>query len=143
MCPSSAELIVSIRHLVYVTVYRWPFGVQVWMRLISSKPAHQTVIYTQWHIPDVLLIQLILLMMGIWLALKHVENRNKHTCKRIVRQVGYLQIGVFYRDARSTEHELLILSARSLYKIYFLRTAQLTHWGRGHLNCLNARSRGF
>jgi len=30
MCPSSGELIVSIRHLVYVTVYRWPFGVQVW-----------------------------------------------------------------------------------------------------------------
>ena len=25
-------LIVSIRHLVYVTLYRWPFGVQVWMR---------------------------------------------------------------------------------------------------------------
>jgi len=61
--PSSGELIVSIRHLVYVTLYRWPFGVQVWM-LLSSKPAHQTVIYTEWHIPDVVLIQLILLMMG-------------------------------------------------------------------------------
>jgi len=36
--------IVSVRHLVYVTVFRWPFGVQVWMR-VSSKPAHQTVIY--------------------------------------------------------------------------------------------------
>ena len=33
---SSGELIVSIRHLVYVTLYRWPFGVQVWMRLQSS-----------------------------------------------------------------------------------------------------------
>jgi hypothetical protein len=33
MCPSSGELNVSIRHLVYVTMYRWPFGVQVWMRL--------------------------------------------------------------------------------------------------------------
>jgi len=32
MCPSSGEWIVSIRHLVYVTLYRWPFGVQVWMR---------------------------------------------------------------------------------------------------------------
>ena len=29
MCPSSGELIVSIRHLVYVTLHRWPFGVQV------------------------------------------------------------------------------------------------------------------
>jgi len=59
-CPSSGELIVSIRHLVYVTLYRWPFGVQV-------APAHQTVIYTEWHIPDVVLIQLVLLMMGTWL----------------------------------------------------------------------------
>jgi len=63
MCPSSGELIVSI-YLVYVTLCRWPSGVQVW---ISFKPAHQTVIYTQWHIPDVVLIQLIPLMMGTWL----------------------------------------------------------------------------
>jgi len=34
---------------------------------VSSKPAHQTVIYTEWHIPDIVLIQLILLMMGTWL----------------------------------------------------------------------------
>jgi len=36
MCPLSGELIVSIRHLVYVTLYRWPFGVQVWIRLIQT-----------------------------------------------------------------------------------------------------------
>jgi len=36
MFPSSGELIVSIRHLVYVTLYRWPFGVQFWMRLIQT-----------------------------------------------------------------------------------------------------------
>jgi hypothetical protein len=34
---------------------------------------------------------------------KHVENRNKHTRKRTVRQVGYW-LGL-YRDARSTEHK--------------------------------------
>jgi len=34
---------------------------------VSSKPAHQAVTYTEWHIPDVILIQLILLMMGTWL----------------------------------------------------------------------------
>jgi len=34
---------------------------------VWSKPAHQTVIYTEWHIPDVVLTQLILLMMGTWL----------------------------------------------------------------------------
>jgi len=49
--------VVLIRHLVYVTVCRWLFGVQVWM-----EPAHQTVTYIQWHIPDVVLIQLVLLM---------------------------------------------------------------------------------
>jgi hypothetical protein len=32
MFLSTEELIVSIRHLVYVTLYRWPFSVQVWMR---------------------------------------------------------------------------------------------------------------
>jgi len=26
MCPSSGKLIVSVRHLVYVTLYRWPCG---------------------------------------------------------------------------------------------------------------------
>ena len=36
MCPSTGELIVSIRHLVYVTLYRRRFGVQVWMRLLYS-----------------------------------------------------------------------------------------------------------
>ena len=56
-CTPSGELIVSIRHLVYVTLYRWPLGVQVWLSL-------KTVIYTECHIPDVVLIQLILLMMG-------------------------------------------------------------------------------
>jgi hypothetical protein len=33
----------------------------------SSKCAHQTVIYIEWHIPDVVLIQLIVLMIGTWL----------------------------------------------------------------------------
>jgi len=39
MCPSSGELIVSIRHLVYVTLYRW--------LVCRFAPAHQTVIYTE------------------------------------------------------------------------------------------------
>jgi len=29
MCPSSGELIVSMRHLLYVTLCRWPSGMQV------------------------------------------------------------------------------------------------------------------
>jgi len=37
MCPSSGEFIVSIRHLVYVTLYRCPFGVQVWTILVVER----------------------------------------------------------------------------------------------------------
>jgi len=37
MCPSSRGLIVSIRHLVYVTLYRWPFGVQVYLPHQTAK----------------------------------------------------------------------------------------------------------
>ena len=40
LCPSSGESIVSIRHLVYVTVYRRPSGVQVWMGLQSHPKLH-------------------------------------------------------------------------------------------------------
>jgi len=63
MCSSSGELIVSIRHLVYVTLCRWPSGMFVWVPL---EPGYQTVTYIQWHIPDVVFIQLILLMMSTW-----------------------------------------------------------------------------
>jgi len=53
MCPSSGELIVSIRHLVYVTLHRWPFGVQVRMKLIQNKASvHNsvaTVEYSKWR----------------------------------------------------------------------------------------------
>jgi len=68
MCSSSGESIVSIRHLLYVTLCRWPSGMQVWIELhgVPYKPAYQTVTYIEWHIPDVL-IQLILLMMSTWM----------------------------------------------------------------------------
>jgi len=52
---------VSMRHLVYVTLCRWPSGMQIG---ISFQPAYRTFIYTEWHKPGVALIQLILLMMG-------------------------------------------------------------------------------
>jgi len=75
-------LIVSIRHLVYVTVCRWPSGTQVWF---PPKPAYQTVrcrIDTI-NSPDD----------------EHTNARNMQRIgikiygkkKRIVRQVGHLQ----------------------------------------------------
>ena len=61
-CPSSGELIVSIQHLVYVTLYRCPFGVQVWMRLIQTcTPDGRLYRVTYTRCP---LIRLILLMIG-------------------------------------------------------------------------------
>jgi hypothetical protein len=62
MCSSLGELIVSI-HLVYVTLCRWPSGMQLW---VPPKPAYQTVTYVEWHIPYVVLIQWIRLMMSTW-----------------------------------------------------------------------------
>jgi len=56
MCPSSGEVIVSIRHLVHVTLYRWPFGVQVWMRLIQTCAPNghlYRVTYTRCHIDTI------------------------------------------------------------------------------------------
>jgi len=64
MCSSSGELIVSIRHLVYVSLCRWQSGMQVW---VPPKLTYQTVTYIKWHIPDAVSIQLILLMMSTWM----------------------------------------------------------------------------
>ena len=56
MCPSSGELIVSIWHLVYVSLCRWPSGMQVWMKHpicilegLPSKPAYQKVFHPNLH----------------------------------------------------------------------------------------------
>jgi hypothetical protein len=87
MCPSSGELIVSIRHLVYVTVYRWPFGVgldESHPNLHTKRSHIQSDIYqmSYWYnSPDD----------GHIAVPKHVSNRNKRTWRRTVRQVGYLQ----------------------------------------------------
>jgi hypothetical protein len=44
MCSSSGELIVSV-HLVYVTLCRWPSGMQVWVELMSSHvPCRSTAV---------------------------------------------------------------------------------------------------
>jgi len=55
MCPSSGVLIVSVRYLVYVTLCKWPFGVQVGIPTCMPDGHIQ---YTEWHIPGVELIQL-------------------------------------------------------------------------------------
>jgi len=56
--PSLGELVVSIRPLVYVTLYRWLFGVQVWMRLRLIQTCAQNVrlyrvTYTRCHVDTI------------------------------------------------------------------------------------------
>jgi hypothetical protein len=71
-CPSSGKLIVSIWHLVYVTLYRWPSGVQPCTPdgHLQSEIYQMSYWYNQfswWWTCD---------------CLKHVENGNKHIRKR-------------------------------------------------------------
>ena len=92
LCSSSGKSIVLIRHLVYVTVCRWPSSsIQTYIHL-------HTVAYTRCRIntidsPDD----------------EHRVAGNMQRVginiseKRTVRQVGYLQEQS--RDARSTEHK--------------------------------------
>jgi hypothetical protein len=40
---------------------------------VPSKPAHLTVTYIERHIPDIVLIQLILLMMSTWVLETCIE----------------------------------------------------------------------
>jgi len=56
-CSSSGESILSIHHLVCITLCRWLSGMPV-------IPAYQTATYIEWYIPDYVLIKLILLMIS-------------------------------------------------------------------------------
>ena len=123
MCPSSGELIVSIRHLVYVTLYTCRFG---W-DCVSSKPAHETVIYTEWHIPDVVLIQLILLMMGTWLPETRREQKinihEKELCVKLVIYKGFVGCPLFQKLERCnviwTQHSRLLYNWSNYYSIIY------------------------
>ena len=57
--------------------------------VVPSKPAYHTVTYIDWHIPEVVLIQLTLLMMSTWLLETCRELESTNIRKIIVRQVGY------------------------------------------------------
>ena len=75
MCPSSGESIVSIPHLAYAILCRWPSGMQVWMfhpYLHTRQSSTQSDIYQVSHWYN---------WFSWWWAYgcpKHVENRNKH-----------------------------------------------------------------
>ena len=49
MCPSSGELIVSMPHLVYVTLCIWPSGMQVGTTCIPDGHLCHSVYMTVWY----------------------------------------------------------------------------------------------
>ena len=56
MCPSSGELIVSMRHLVYVILCRWQSGLQVW---VKPKPANLIIEVSLLHSDTPYLVRLL------------------------------------------------------------------------------------
>ena len=83
VCPSSGELIVSMQNLVYVTLCRWPSGMQVGILTCIPDGHLHRVPYTRCRIdtissPDD----------GHTAVQKHVENSNNHIRKKTVHQVG-------------------------------------------------------
>ena len=83
MCPSSGEITVSMRHLVFVTLCGWVFSMQVGTCIPDSHPHRLT--NTKCRIDTVF---------SWWWAHnrpKHVEKRNKHTKKNCAPSWLYLQ----------------------------------------------------
>jgi hypothetical protein len=79
-CSSSGESIVSILRLIYITLCRWPSGMQLshlhTRRPPTQRDTYQTMYWYNWF-------------SWLWAlgCLKHVQKWNKHIKK--VRQVGY------------------------------------------------------
>ena len=81
-CSSSGDSIVPIRYLVYFSLCRWPYSMQV-PDLHTIRSPKQSNIYQMSYWQN---------WFSLWWALaclKHVENWNKHTQKRFVGQVGH------------------------------------------------------
>jgi hypothetical protein len=103
MYPSSGEITVSIRHLVFVTLCAWPSGMQD-MHTRRSSTQNDKYQMSYWYS-----------YFSWWWAHscpKHVENRYKHTKKEFcTRLVLFTRL---YKDAQSTKHKIF-LCVLSLY----------------------------
>jgi len=89
-CSSSGESIVSVQHLVYVILCWWLFSVQVGN--FFFRPAHETVTDTEWYIPDIVLIKLILLMMirRLLETCRELKSVSGRSCDRPPRHRFFL-----------------------------------------------------
>ena len=85
MCPLSGELIVSMRHLVYVTLCRWPsVWCAGWNDLHTRRSSTQSDIYQVSHWYN---------WFSWWWTHscpKHVENRNKYVYKKNSASIWFI-----------------------------------------------------
>jgi hypothetical protein len=100
VCPSSGEITVSIRHLVFVTPCRWPSGVQGGMELCCIY----TVISADDGCP------------------KHVGNRNKHTNNELC--TGLVLYTILYS---SIDFEIIYKEKILFYSADFLWLLDCSH----------------
>jgi hypothetical protein len=111
LCSSSGESIVSIQHLVYVTLCRWPSGMHTG-RSPTQTDIYQILNWYNW--------------LSWWWAQgcsKHVENRHIYK-KGTVRQVGYLlELFITYRHL-SHARQLLTFT---LYHIVVTQVVRFPH----------------
>jgi len=73
-------------------------------------------------------------------------------CRRVCWRVQIIELVVTQYSPSSSSSSsaffflhscLLWLGSETCFLFQHVDGPNLTHWGRGHLNCLNARSRGF
>jgi hypothetical protein len=93
-CSSSGESIVSIQHLVCVTLCRWSSKMQIGKELPDLHTRR-----SEWHIPDVE-IQLILLMMRTRLLETCRELKYKYRKEEFASSWSFTRINVSYSRGR-------------------------------------------
>ena len=98
-----------------------------------------------------------MLLAGFELAVPASERPQTHALDRAAIGIRPVRGVTLYSEGEASDGFMAhIITSRAFYissyqfvcHIFALRSIclfskMLTHWGRGHLNCLNARSRGF
>jgi hypothetical protein len=126
-CSSSGESIVSIRHLVYVTLFRWPFRVKV-SDLHTKRSPTQSDIYqmSYWYN-----------WFSWWWARgcsKHVENWNKYIEKNCASSLSFTNIHWTFDHLRWDRYAVSKVWMPGNISNKFICTY---HWHKHHLPTAN------
>ena len=104
---------------------------------VSKPVCHIALLYVQWKIPDD----------GQRNCPKHADFHFKNKFEKLVHLVcfHYKKFKMMHGRMNVEIWWLVSLHERCIIILNFLLKLEgnLTQWGRGHLNCLNARSRGY